>query len=192
MSKTHHSTKPIKRKRLKPTAERVRELLHYDPETGIFRWRVDRYSGEYYKTLKARAGDIAGAINDKGYRHIRINNRVYKASHVAWVYMTGEWPKTKTFMIDHKDGNKTNDAWDNLRLSTRSQNGCNRGPQRNNSSGYKGVRKCNDKRKKPFHAQITIDGKNISLGYFSSALEGFYAYRRAARRLHGKFARTDS
>jgi len=114
-----------------PTAQRVRFLLHYNPETGVFTRRVPVRAQP-----KAQAGDVAGYRNPQGYIKIRIDGIQFMASRLAWLYQTGTWPLA---IVDHRDGNRSNDAWDNLRLATRTQNNCNRGKQRVNTSGFKGV-----------------------------------------------------
>jgi hypothetical protein len=74
------------------TAERLRELLNYDPDTGVFTWRVRPVHSH-------RVGDIAGSVRTtRGYRLIGVAGRVYKAHRLAWLYMMGEWPKDQ---IDH-------------------------------------------------------------------------------------------
>lgn len=95
-----------------PTFEQVTSLLTYDPETGTFRWKIARGSG-------VRAGDIAGSRNARGYKYISINNAPYRAARLAWLIMTGDWPKDQ---IDHKDRDPTNDRWGNLRDVNNSQN----------------------------------------------------------------------
>jgi hypothetical protein len=109
------------------TAEKVRELLHYDPDTGIFTWRVNRSN--------AKAGAIAGSM-DNGYRLIKINGHKHLASRLAWLYMTGAWPERN---IDHRDLGPSNDRWENLRLGDHSENAQNTHVRRNNKVGKKGV-----------------------------------------------------
>lgn len=89
--------------------ERLKQLLHYDPLTGIWTWRVDR---GFAARANVRAGDVAGTPNDNGYRVIGVEGGVYRASHLAVLYMTGELPGEE---VDHKDCDPTNDRWLNLR-----------------------------------------------------------------------------
>ncbi len=93
-------------------------------------------------------------------------------------------PKSK---VDHKNGNKLDNRKENLRLSTHSQNGCNRGKQVNNSSGLKGVTW--NKERLAWHAQIGVRGKRIHLGYFSNPGLAAMAYNHAAIKHHGEFAK---
>ena len=115
------------------TAEYVRSLLHYDRKTGVLRWKPRPNS----PTFSARyAGTVAGKIGLKGRIHVGIDYARYLAHRLAWLIVTGKWPE---FEIDHIDGNPGNNAWHNLRAATSSQNLCNRGAPRHNTSGYKGV-----------------------------------------------------
>jgi len=88
--------------------------------------------------------------------------------------------------VDHIDGNGLNNRRSNLRVVTRSQNQCNRGKQRNNTSGFKGV--CFYKPYKKFMAYIKVNRKQRTLGYFETAAEAARAYDDAAKTLHGECA----
>ncbi len=159
------------------TAERVRELLAYDAETGALTWRVDRMCGRYMKQFAVRAGDPAGSVTDNGRVQIRVDGHNYKAHKVIWLHVTGEWPASE---IDHWDTNGTNNRWLNLRLATRDINNQNlRRAQRNNRVGLLGV----SQRRNRFTAQITIGGRNTYLGIFSTKEEAYQAYV-AAKRIH--------
>src|SRR5690349_21473726 len=97
------------------TQEYLRDVLGYDPASGVFTWR--RSIGP-----RALVGAVAGSINRNGYLYISIDRKLYLAQRLAWFYMTGMWP----LRVDHKDRCKTNNAWLNLREATRSENGHNR------------------------------------------------------------------
>lgn len=156
------------------TVERLRELLHYDPETGIFTRLVDL-------GRLARVGMTAGSPNERGYIKIRIDGTYYRAHHLAWFYMTGEFPAPGT--IDHKDTDGGNNEWENLRKATRSQNQANR----KSCLGLKGARW--HKRDKRWISSITVEGQVIHLGRFKTAEEAHAAYATAAREHFGEFAR---
>jgi hypothetical protein len=164
----------------RPGASYVRALLRYYPKSGNLRWRVNRSSS-------ARAGNIAGYRDGSdGRKRVCIDNRNYLASRLAWLLMTSEWPP-KGMQIDHRDGNPSNNAWDNLRLATHAQNCWNRGKLPNSTTGYKGV--SFHKRCRRYIAKIKLNGKDVHLGYFSQPVLAAIAYRRAAQQLHGEFAR---
>ena len=159
------------------TAERLRELLHYDPETGIFRRLA-------VPTNRVKSCDIAGTPDDKGYLLIKIDLRMYKAHRLAWLYMTGAWPEDK---IDHIDLDKANNRFVNLREATDSQNEANKRMLRNNTSGYRGVSW--HKRDKKWIAQIWVAGKKRHLGYSDCPAAAHFAYIVAADMAFGEFAR---
>jgi hypothetical protein len=156
-------------------AERVRELLHYDPDTGVFTWRVHRGG-------LAKAGTVAGTPNGDGYRRLSIDGRPFRVHQVAWLYMFGELPA----LIDHIDGDPGNNSIANLRLATMSDNIANSKRRANNQSGYKGVTRHSSGR---WRASITKDGKRHYLGLHSSAEAAHTAYVAAARAMFGDFAR---
>jgi hypothetical protein len=158
--------------------ERLRELLHYAPISGVFTWKV-------YRGRKAKAGDIAGdTSNSRGYRHIMIDGKSYKASCLAWLYMTGDWPSAD---VDHRDTDRLNDKWGNLRLATKSQNAANRSKPSHNTSGFKGVFLRKDTGK--WSARISVRYRHIYLGCFETAQEAHEAYAAAAHQYFGEFAR---
>jgi hypothetical protein len=155
------------------------KILDYNPKTGIFTWKVDRTNGQI------KAGTIAGTIHKKsGYIVIGINKKYHYVQRLAWFYMTGKWPKQE---VDHKDLNKSNNRWKNLREATINENHYNKSLQKNNTSGYKGV--CFHKPSKKFIAKINYEGKNMALGYYKTAKEASLIYCKAAKKLHKDFAR---
>jgi hypothetical protein len=166
------------KKRRRVTRARLRELLHYDEDTGEFRWRK-RMS----KTV--RAGDVAGCTG-AGRRRIGIDGRTYAAHHLAWFYMTGRWGRPT---IDHRDGNPSNNRFSNLRPATSSQNNANRGRPGRNTSGFKGVSPSGGPKK--WKASIRKNHQKIHLGYFATPAAAHEAYLAAARKLFGEFARAD-
>ena len=157
---------------------RIRELLEYEADTGILRWKVKRHG-------TAIAGSQAGSINSKGYRCVKIDGKLYQAHRIAWVIAKGEWP---TSAIDHKNRSRDDNRIENLRLATNSQNTANSKRPAHNTSGLKGVTWHKLRRK--WAAQIRKDGKNIHLGLFASAEDAHEAYIRAANENFGEFART--
>jgi hypothetical protein len=157
--------------------EKLRSLLSYDPETGDWTWIVDR-------PHTVKAGDRAGYCTPSGYWKINMSKAIYRAHRLAWLYMTGEQPPE---MIDHIDGNPSNNRWANLRAATPAQNSANQRQQANNTSGYKGVYYSKHARK--WRAQFSIDNKTKNLGYFDTPELAYEAYMKAARRRFGEFVR---
>ena len=163
------------------TAERLRELLSYDPETGNFTWLVSN-------GRRAIAGVIAGWINKStGYRWIRIDGRGYKAHRLAWLYMKGEWPRHQ---IDHIKAGKeyrADNCWRNLRAATQTQNNANTSRHTNSGNDFKGIywykRSCR------WQAQIRIGGKRVYLGRFDHPYQAYASYCIAARQHYGEYAR---
>jgi hypothetical protein len=165
------------RRRPRVTRARLRALLHYDPETGEFRW------GKRVRP-SIQPGDIAGTLDSQGYRRIIIKGRIYRAHHLAWLYMRGKWCP---LVIDHRDLEPSNNRWANLRRATRSQNGANRRVPRNNACGLKGVSRNGGR----WRATIHKKGRTHHLGIFSTPQAAHNAYVQAARKLFGEFARTE-
>lgn len=150
-------------------------LVSYDPETGIFTALVQRGT--------VTVGSVIGNNHCNGYVQFAINKKMYLAHRVAFFYMTGRWPVE----IDHRNRNKKDNRWQNLREATKSQNNYNKGPHGTNRSGYKGVSWCAKRSK--WAAFIKAGPKQTFLGYFNDKEEARRAYVRAASKMHGEFAR---
>lgn len=161
------------------TAARVRELLHYDPATGIFTHRIAR------RGLRYRIGEIAGRISEEdGGRRIGLEGRRYWGNQIAWLYVTGEWPSSD---VDHINGMRSDDRFANLRIATRSENLANARRPKHNTSGLKGAN-WHAKAGK-WRATIKKNRIPIHIGYFDSAAEAHSAYLAKAKELFGEFAR---
>lgn len=117
------------------------ELVYYDPlsPTGI-RWKIDRFSGEYYKRMVAKAGDTAGFLNHDGYYRIRAKGKTYAVSRVVWVLHHGAIDNS--IHVDHIDGDRGNNNIENLRTVCRKINNQNRTMHKNNKTGVTGVEFC--------------------------------------------------
>jgi hypothetical protein len=140
--------------------ERLKELVHYNPETGQF------------SSLKTRGravrGKALGTVRQDGYVSIFIDGRWYRAHRLAWLYVYGEWPKG---WLDHIDRNRANNAIDNLREATPSLNSFNAGLRKDNKSGHRGIevipagpRKLYER----YRTTIYKEGKVMRLGTFDS------------------------
>ncbi len=164
-----------------PTQEQIKKALDYNPQTGIFTWKQ---RGDVPPEWNARwAGKKTGS-QKKGHYLIRLNYVHYHAHHLAWVYMTGKSPSEE---IDHRDTDGLNNKWENLREATPTQNRCNRGTQKNNKSGYKGVSW--HKKAQKWVVYICINKKSYNLGLFENIQDAHAAYKAAALKYHGEFAR---
>lgn len=163
------------------TQEWLKDKFYYDKETGLFTRKVSTGNGGRFKS-----GEVAGSMNIcTGYIEIWTNNRLYLAHRLAWLYINGGMPE---FGIDHIDGNRFNNRWNNLRLANQSQNMRNMGLAKNNKSGYKGVSFRRDTNKWTVRARF--NGEYKSLGCFDSKEEARKAYDDFARLNHGEFYRT--
>ena len=145
------------------TAERLRELLHYEPETGIFTWKVGSAN-------QVKVGDAAGSQNGLGYLHVRLQRRLYSAHRLAWLHFHGVWPVDQ---LDHINRIRTDNRIANLREVSHKQNGQNASKSRSNTSGYPGVYW--DKQHSKWVARIMHNRKNIYLGYFATIEEALSA-----------------
>lgn len=153
------------------TAARLRELLHYDPETGVFTWRVRTNS-------HVAAGSSAGSLDGCGYMRIGISGTSHQAHRLAWLHVHGRWPDGD---IDHIDGNREKNRISNLRDVAHSVNQQNqrRAHSRNKSCGLLGV----GAHRLRWRAQIMVDGKRLHLGTFDTPEQAHDAYI-SAKRLH--------
>lgn len=160
------------------TAERLRELLAYDPEAGKF-VRLVRTS------TSVQIGDEAGYIRPVGYRAISVDGKVYLAHRLAWLHVYGCWPSEH---IDHIDGNPDNNRIANLREASQPQNNANTKRKKNNKSGFNGVSWYKPTRK--WVAYCRVNGRSKNLGYFDTPAAAHAAYVDAAIKEFGAFART--
>ncbi len=161
----------------KPTTlnqRRLMELIHYEPSTGIFTWRVSTHGGKGGIT----PGTVAGFDNGKGYMSIGCDGKKYSSHRLAWLYVHGEFPPQT---IDHIDGDKGNNRLANLRLANHSENCQNlKRARRHNKSGFLGVYEFHGK----FKTQIKIRGKQIHIGCFDTAVAAHAAYLEAKLKYH--------
>ena len=154
------------------TAERLRELLSYNPETGVFTWIKSTSNSVVL-------GSRAGGSDCHGYRVIGIDGQRIFEHRLAWLYMTGSMPRQQ---IDHKDGKGDHNRFDNLREATDTINRQNiRKPNKNNkSTGFLGVYP-NHRR---FGAKILLNGKQHYIGTFDTPDQAHEAYVLVKRKLH--------
>lgn len=154
------------------TFEQAAALLEYHPTTGRFTWRI--------RVANIRAGSPAGH-RSKTYVTIRLLGKSYVAQRLAWLLQTGEWPASD---IDHRDRDKHNNAWSNLRLATPSQNRANCGVRKHSRSGVKGVHLYRGR----YVATVTIAGRPVYIGTFDTIEAAASAYQARHRDLHAEFS----
>jgi len=169
------------------TAEVVRDLLDYNPETGEFIWKTRNRKyfecDRYWKKFNTQfAGKSAGYSRPDGYRCIRIFHKEYLTHRLTWLHYYGEWPNE----IDHINRVRDDNRIENLRNVTSLQNKANRSKGLETASQYKGV--AWDKRPDKWKSQIQINGKNRHLGYFITEEDAARAYDRAALEHFGIYA----
>jgi len=153
------------------TAEQLREILEYSAETGVLVWKIR-------PSRSVKPGDVAGCVDNKGYVTVGINRRIYKSHRLAWLIVHGVWPDG---LIDHIDGNKSNNRLSNLRLVNETGNAENvRRPNKRNKSGFMGVIWFQNK----WRASITIKHKTKWLGDYATPEEAHQVYLDAKRSYH--------
>lgn len=157
------------------TAARLKELLRYCPDTGVFDWISNN-------GMRVCIGKPVGS-KSRGYLRIRVDGKKYFAHRLAWLYVHGEWPEHE---LDHVNRDRADNRIANLRPASDTQNQRNRGIQRNNSSGVTGVYWRPADRK--WQAMIKINKKLISLGVFALKGDAVQARRAAEVEHFGSFA----
>lgn len=154
------------------TAERLRQVLDYDPEAGKFTWKIQ--SGN------ARPGGRAGCLRAYGYWGMKIDKRPHLAHRLAILWMTGDWP---TEDVDHINGDRTDNRWKNLREVSRKVNLQNqRRARSDNAKGVLGVYQIKETGK--WRARIQVDGRSVHIGCFDTSEEAHDAYVLKKRELH--------
>ena len=149
--------------------DELKTLFKYNPETGVFIWLVDKKKSHILK-----AGRIAGGLNVDGYLQINYKGTVMKAHRLAWLFMSGEWPKGQ---IDHINHKRDDNRFINLRVVNNLINHKNRPIQSNNTSGFVGVSFY--KRVNKWTAHIYFNKKHIFLGYFDNKEDAIFCRKEA-------------
>lgn len=170
------NVEPISHEEL--TQDRLRFLVTYDPETGLFRRNVTT-------SARAMAGASCGDLDGKGYMRLRVDHKRYSAHRLAWMYVHGYWPPHE---IDHINGIRTDNRICNLRLADTFTNKRNTPAYKNNKSGAKGVSWSATSKK--WRARIRIDGREVGLGLHDTVESANAAYSAAAKANFGEFARS--
>ena len=153
------------------TQDELKRLFHYDENTGLFTRLVKT-------SHNTHIGDIAGYIDV--YNTITINGKQYKAHRLVWLYVYGNFPINQ---IDHINGVHTDNRIANLRECTNAENNRNKSIRSDNTSGYNGVTFIYCK----WRARCKINGVDIIIGYYNSAIEASVAYQDYTKLHYGEF-----
>ena len=151
---------------------KLKELLHYDPSTGILTWRGTRKG-------VVGANTPAGTPDGHGYIQITADGGIYRAHRLAWMYVHGEFPPDQT---DHINGIKTDNRIENLRCVDNKENGKNMRRSSRNTSGVTGVSFLKSKQK--WHATIFVNGERKHIG-LSHSIKEAAAMRKRAEKFYG-------
>lgn len=162
----HGKTQPRRLSMPKLTQERLKELLHYDQDAGIFTWITP-------PAYRHTAGQKAGSLTSQGYIFIGLDGVNYLAHRLAFLYILGRFPSN----TDHIDHDRTNNKWANLREVSNSENHKNRAMSKRNTSGFTGVQWV--ERHKRWMAKIKVNQKVIYLGYFKRIEDAIEARKKA-------------
>lgn len=160
------------------TLERLRQLVDYNPETGVFTWKEK--TGK-----KVRVGHEVGSVHSQGYIEAMIDRKRWFLHRLAWFYVHGEVPPQQ---IDHINGNRADNRIGNLRVASQQQNSGNMRIRSSNQSGLKGVYWRKDLNR--WSASIHVNYKTKNLGLFETKEDAHAAYMRAAAKTFGEFARS--
>ena len=156
---------------MKLTAERAKQLISYDQETGL----VTRITRPCNKT---KVGAVIGSLSKKGYLAASFDNKRMLLHRVIWLYMTGSWPDGA---IDHINGTKTDNRWANLRLASSFVNAQNiRKARADSVTGLLGA----FPKRNRYVAEINVHKRRVHIGSFPTAQEAHEAYIKAKRQLH--------
>lgn len=164
------------------TFEILKSLIAYDPLTGNFERKNSQYMSG--RANSRNAGKPVGNLRPDGYLAICLLGKRYLAHRVAWFYVTGEWPPN---FLDHINGDPSDNRFSNLRECTQSQNVCNRGKGKNNTTGLKGIWIEKRSKKNPWCASISLNGKTKHLGSFATREKAYRAYLSASLESRGEF-----
>ncbi len=156
--------------------EKTKEYLSYNSETGLFTWI--KHIGS------AKPGKLANSIDNEGYVRVSFCGKYVKGHTLAWYFTHGEIVRG----LDHINGDRSDNRISNLRVASPSENQMNKGIQKNNKTGAKGV--SYSKKYNIFTAQIYVNGKRIFLGQFKNLKDARNAYMEASKIHHGPFSNT--
>jgi HNH endonuclease len=173
-----------------PTRDRLNELFHYDENIGVLFWKerpieffIDQRSCDVWNTRQA--GKPAGNVNHYGYLRITLDKKSYFAHRIVWKMKTGEEP----VHIDHRDMDKLNNRFENLRAAEPHQNSVNSLGHKGSFSGLKNVSFCARSTVNPWYVLVSHAGKRHYCGSFATKEEAFSVACAMRSKLQGEFAR---
>ena len=149
--------------------ETLRELFSYDPATGIL--------------ISNSSGKPVGTLRKDGYLSTRAKGEIFLVHRIAFACHHGRWPSGR---LDHENEIKSDNKIKNLREATSSQNSCNCGIRKTNTSGVKGIHFHRPNGK--WMAQLQIDRRKIFVGYFTEIDDAKSALEQKRAEMHGAFA----
>ncbi len=162
------------------TLERVRQVLDYNPDSGVLTWKVGM------RKVKAGEQVTQKLCRSQKYKRVGLDGKTYPYHKLVWFHYYGKWPSK---LLDHRNGVHADNRIKNLREASTHQNIFNSKISTKNSTGFKGVSRATSKRGVvKYRSAIQAYGKNVNLGLFQTAEEAHEAYKAAAAKLHGEFA----
>lgn len=167
----------MKIKNAPPTQDRLKQVLDYNPDTGVFHWKIPIGP-------RVRVGDVAAVYKGNGYARIQIDGVRYNAHRLAWLYVYGVYPE---ILVDHINLDKSDNRIANLRVATETENRRNTKTLKNSKTGVKGVTHSTSCLGK-YEARIGDKGKNYYLGVFETIEAAKEALDKKRQELHKEFA----
>jgi hypothetical protein len=156
------------------TVSRARDLFLYDDARGVLVRRV--------RQGRHQAGSIVTSVRADGYGQVGIDGRRYMTHRVIWLIVAGDWPVN---LVDHVNGDRSDNRCANLRLATKTTNAQNlKSGHSDGATGLLGVSFIRGRKSKPFRSEIRVEGDQVYLGTFPTAEAAHEAYLAAKRQLH--------
>lgn len=152
------------------TLNRLKEVLYYDPSSGIFTYKVNRGT--------AKIGNVAGNLSKAGYRYLSIDNVTYAEHRLAWLYIYEKWPDND---IDHINRIKNDNRILNLRDISKKQNNLNKEFKLSSNYLYRGIRKTTGS------LGYSAELQGMYLGTYSTQEEASIVYENTAKKEYKEF-----